>query len=44
MLTALTQGGWGVQNYGKHGDIILERSLELELEDDLGWKMSFDGR
>ena len=20
-------GGWGVQNYGKHADIILERSL-----------------
>ena len=30
MLTALTQGGWGIQNYGKHADIILERSLILE--------------
>ena len=27
VLIALTQGGWGVQNYGKHADIILERSL-----------------
>ena len=27
MLTALTQRGWGVKNYGKHADIILERSL-----------------
>ena len=31
MLIALTQGGWGVQNYGKHADIILERSLRLLL-------------
>ena len=30
MLTALTQGG-GVQNYGKHTDIILERSLLLNI-------------
>ena len=24
-------GGWGVQNYGKHTDIILERSLKTNL-------------
>ena len=27
VLIALMQGGVGVQNYGKHADIILERSL-----------------
>ena len=26
VLIALTHGGWGVQNYGKHTDMILERS------------------
>ena len=31
VLIALTQGGWGVQNQGKHADIILERSLRLLL-------------
>ena len=31
VLIALTQGGWGVQNHGKHADIILERSLRLLL-------------
>ena len=28
MLTALTQGGWGVQYDGKHADIICECSLK----------------
>ena len=27
MLTAMMEGAVGVQNYGKHADIILERSL-----------------
>ena len=31
VLIALMQGGggWGAQNYGKHADIIIERSLTI---------------
>ena len=32
VLIALTQGGWGVQNYGKHADIILEHSLSRKFD------------
>ena len=39
MLIALTQGGGGVgPNYGKHADIILERSLT-----DTNWSTSLTG-
>ena len=32
VLTALMQGGLGVQNYGKYADIILECSLAFIIE------------
>ena len=38
VLIALTHGGVGVQNYGKHADIILERSLRLLLGNGASFK------
>ena len=38
VLIALTQGGWGVQNYGKHADIIrdgISAEKKFRISDDL---------